>query len=496
MAAAAFPRARRAGEQTAGSRRRAFERSACALATIASILASAAAFAQQPPSAPQPKGSADTQRLEDEAGKARSHFDRGLALFDAKAWDAALAEFMRSIELRPTRAAIKNAGLCLRKLSRFDEALEMFELLAASTDLSAADRELADRMIDELRALVGTITIVCAESGATITIDGRGHGTAPSAAPVRVAIGSHVVRVHKPGFEPFEARILVASQQTVFVDAVLAPIGPVAQPALAPPPAPPITIPRNEPAASAEANPRNAGDGGSERARNGPGPFVEADSAFALVPSFGGDITGSCADACSRGPGFGLLVMGRGGYRFGGGLDMGIEAAYLLVSQQVTGRPTAVTPVGLAASPGAANDTLTLSAAVLGASFGLDLERSILLRLRLGAGAVLGTFEDYRRAELQSPPSPAYQVSGAQSHALSSFYVAPEARAGVRLTERLDLSIGVGVLVLIALAQPTWEPSQERVLTATGTLAEFPRETLSGEIFVAITPGIAARYAF
>lgn len=144
--------------------------------------------------------------------EARSHFEQGIAHFDREEWSAALAEFLRSREIFPTRAATKNAGTCLRKERRFDEALEMFEALVREfPDLSPADRAFADREISDLRASVGTLEVRC-EPGASILVDGRSRGTVPLAQPLRVSVGTHVVRAYKEGFLPLETRIDVAGR--------------------------------------------------------------------------------------------------------------------------------------------------------------------------------------------------------------------------------------------------------------------------------------------
>lgn len=185
------------------------------------------ALAQAPPApsspatgtATPPGGTADPRT------EARAFFDSGVAHFDRSEWSAALADFLRSRSLFATRAATKNAAVCFRKEGRFDEALETFEaLLREFPDLGPADRALAEKESAELRAAIGSIEIARAEPGAAVVIDGRSRGTYPTAGPLRVAAGSHVVRVYKEGFGPFEARVDVAGRQSALVEARLAPL--------------------------------------------------------------------------------------------------------------------------------------------------------------------------------------------------------------------------------------------------------------------------------
>ncbi len=177
-----------------------------------------------PPLAPPP-GVAPTAGMSEDARKeeARKYFEKGLALFDDEAWDGALAEFLHSREIYPGRAATKNAAICLRKVKRFDESLTMFEELLRIPGLTPADRELAEKEMVSLRSFVGVLDIRGAEAGATVIVDGRNRGSAPTQ-PVRVNVGTHVVRVYKEGFEAFETRIDVPGGQAELVNAKLAPL--------------------------------------------------------------------------------------------------------------------------------------------------------------------------------------------------------------------------------------------------------------------------------
>lgn len=151
----------------------------------------------------------------DKSAEARVHFEKGLKLLDEGIWDAALAEFLQSRLLFPTRSATNNAAICMRKLNRFDEALDLFEaLLREFPDLPADVKASAQRAMVELGELVGTVEIKGSEPGAAIVIDGRNRGEFPVLTPIRVSAGSHLVRVYKEGFEPFEARVEVAGGQT------------------------------------------------------------------------------------------------------------------------------------------------------------------------------------------------------------------------------------------------------------------------------------------
>ncbi len=178
-----------------------------------------AAGAEAPAAAPEAAPAKTPEQLKDEA---RARFQRGLQLLREEAWAPALAEFLASRTLFPTRAATTNAGVSLRKLQRYDESLAMYEtLLREFPDLPDADKVEAQRAIAELRALVGTVEVTAAEPGAMIVIDGRERAEFPTIEPLRVNAGSHTVRVFKEGYEPFETRVDVAGGQTAGVSAKL-----------------------------------------------------------------------------------------------------------------------------------------------------------------------------------------------------------------------------------------------------------------------------------
>jgi len=174
------------------------------------------------PAAPLLRGQVSVERK----AEAVARFEQGLRHFDGGAWDAALAEFQEARRLYPLRNATYNAAVCLERLRRYDEAVETLEnLLRDFGEAMPADvKERAQRKLVELRGLVGTVEVEGAEPGAEILVDGQRRGEHPLLAPLRVSAGSHLIRVIKPGFEPFEARVEVAGGKQASVEARLQPL--------------------------------------------------------------------------------------------------------------------------------------------------------------------------------------------------------------------------------------------------------------------------------
>jgi hypothetical protein len=154
--------------------------------------------------------------------EAKQRFQRGIELVQNENWDAALAEFLASRELFPTRVALKNAALSLRQLKRYVEALAMYnELLTQfGASIPPEERKTIDEAIAQLKTTVGEIVVESDQAGSTVVIDGQQQGTTPLA-PVAVNAGTHSVRVAKEGYETFETQVLVAGGRRQSVSARL-----------------------------------------------------------------------------------------------------------------------------------------------------------------------------------------------------------------------------------------------------------------------------------
>jgi PEGA domain len=577
-----------------------------ALAQPAPATAAPATAATTAPAVPA-SGDETAAPTEEAKSEARLHFTKGLTLSQEGAWAAALAEFTISRGLFPTRAATQNAALSLRELHRFDEALDMYEtLLRDFATIPPGDRTAAQRAIAELRELVGTIEVTAAEPGAAITISGQDRGEYPQVKPLRVSAGSHVVRLFKEGFEPFETRVEIAGGQTakvaaklrvlrdsgrlkvtdrsgmkldVMVDNVIVGKTPWegilavgahsvqlkgegklgTQPASAPVRSQQVTAltlvaEDLESSLRVEPTPINAtvaidsvtvGRGlWLGRLRKGmhrveitsegflpvtkqvnlergareilktelerdpnaliwrkPSRFVfEADVGFALTPSLGGDVAGTCSGTCSRGLGLGALGLFHGGYELGSGFGFGLTAGYVISVEGVEQRPTTLIPISGNMSPppqvGTANDALRLSAFVGGATASYHLGDRFPVLVRAGVGVLVGQMRDERSGTFKTQAGMSYNAYPIVSFAQAAYlYLDPELRAGLRIGDHMELTAGLQAFMLFALSQPRWNDKLELAAASDG-IGRYAGTPTMGEFVLLLSPSVGVRYDF
>jgi hypothetical protein len=180
-----------------------------------------------PPPAPAPAPASEPgedvgerkQYSDEDIEKALYYFREGKKLRDQEAWIPAAAALRRSLELYPTRPATKNLGYVLIKLQKYDEALDTFETLLRDFEVSDAEREEAQGQLAELRNRVGTVDIVGAVAGSSISINDEDRGEYPPVKPLRVASGKHKVRLFKQGYEAYQRTVTVAGGQVVSIQA-------------------------------------------------------------------------------------------------------------------------------------------------------------------------------------------------------------------------------------------------------------------------------------
>ncbi len=176
------------------------------------------------PSVPAP-AAAPSESVDARLAEAKELFRQGNELRKSGDFAGALQRYLRSRELVPSVPNTLNAAICLDKLGRLDEALELYdELISVFRDqVGVEDRQSIAAAATRLRRQVGNVDVASNVDG-IVVIDGRMRGRLPLQAPIRVLPGEHVVRVVKDGWESFEVQIVVSQGETRQVDARLVPL--------------------------------------------------------------------------------------------------------------------------------------------------------------------------------------------------------------------------------------------------------------------------------
>jgi hypothetical protein len=228
--------------------------------------------------------------------------------------------------------------------------------------------------------------------------------------------------------------------------------------------------------------------------------FVEAGAALPLSGGFGGEISASCVGDCSRTIGFGGYASAHGGYELGTGFSFGLTAGYVNMQQETTRRLAKLTVSGVVDPVvGTANDTIGVRGVFAGAFAGIKFGDRFPLRLRVNAGVSFGSVADirYGRFHVSDPTVDEDYAIGpvVEAPSVTWFYLEPEVRMDFKLHKRVDLSVGMGGLLLISTESPTWDETHAINASDDG-YGLFPAEVLINPIVFAVTPGVSVRYTF
>lgn len=190
-------------------------------AFAAALLVSGAAAAQtKKPGKGAPAAPADPALAD-----AKTLFKQGIEIFNTGDYERALDFFLRSRAAFPSAVNTTNAAICLDKLKRYDEALEMYEevITKHSSQIDESERKALAPSMASLRAKVGSVDVSANVEG-TVVIDGRPRGKLPLTTPLRAMPGTRTVRVMKNGYLSKEAQVTVKVGQTSKVDLSLEPL--------------------------------------------------------------------------------------------------------------------------------------------------------------------------------------------------------------------------------------------------------------------------------
>jgi hypothetical protein len=149
--------------------------------------------------------------------EAATRFERGVKLYDAQDYAAALAEFEAAYRLVPRYQVLFNVGVAQKKLFRYNDAFRsLTRYLQEGGDKVPPDRrDQVAKELAEIHALVAEVTVKVDGLPASIEVDGRLMGETPMSGPLLLPSGHHVVRASRDGYDPALREIDVVSGEKV-----------------------------------------------------------------------------------------------------------------------------------------------------------------------------------------------------------------------------------------------------------------------------------------
>lgn len=437
-------------------------RAARTLATAFALVSSTSA-AQTPATAP-----AATSSRED----AYAHFVHGNELFEAGDPSRALAEFQRSFELHPARATMKNMALCLERLERYEEALELLEALPKRFPLPEKERQDYEAKLRELGQRVSYLELRGLDPGFRVSIDGRACGTTPLESELRLSAGSHRLHLERPGRASIDDQLdLEPGQHGVWHfrassggDSPEPPPGHRAKPAIGAQPTPPV-----------------------HRLRLG------LELAGALSPSLAGEVAACSAD-CDRSVAFGGRVSLELSVARSEAWELWLRAGLLRVGQHVTRPIGAVVGLGPDELSGTASDDVTTLGGFAGMNAEYTFDGFARPFLRFGAGAWVTQVRDTRDARLRSASGSNYRIEQSQSEPSVAALASLGAGFGFGESAGWQFGAGADLSAGYVIVQPKWREEPHFGIEKVG-YGWFPEETLASRGVFIVLPFVRVRYS-
>jgi tetratricopeptide (TPR) repeat protein len=167
--------------------------------------------------------------------RARELFQQGMEHFEARRFREAIRSFNMASEQVPSADLWFNVARAHEELSEYEPAIEHYrrylrdrvdppdresieQHIAALTERAEAARQARRRA-----PTTGTLRVTTNREGADVSVDDRGVGEAPLAAPLTLPPGRHRLSVRRDGYMPFEAEVDVQAGVTTAAYADLQP---------------------------------------------------------------------------------------------------------------------------------------------------------------------------------------------------------------------------------------------------------------------------------
>lgn len=164
----------------------------------------------------------------------------GMRLLEKGDSRGALKDFDEAIRLFPSPKILFNMGLAHKALGQEVDAVNDFErFLDEAPYAPKQSREMAQKIVSEIRPRLSYLDIATDDVGSHITVDGRDVGVAPLPRPLAVSPGAHEVRLTKADMRPASRSVSPVPGQKLRVFVQLLPVA-ASPPVAATPARPPV----------------------------------------------------------------------------------------------------------------------------------------------------------------------------------------------------------------------------------------------------------------
>jgi hypothetical protein len=175
----------------------------------------------------------------------KNHFNKGVEFFNSDNFEAALAEFLESFRLNPFWAVRYNVAICYKKTNRLKKSLNEFQayLDEGGEKVTQERKEEVQKLMDEVRKMLGRLRFCCNLGTITIIVDGTETIQLDEGQEATLDPGLHKIEIRKEGYKPAVRETVVVSANTVEVRVEMEAL---ASPKPSPPPIKKIEVPEKK----------------------------------------------------------------------------------------------------------------------------------------------------------------------------------------------------------------------------------------------------------
>jgi|GEM_PF-3734460 len=157
--------------------------------------------------------------------EAKLHYKQAVTLFQEGNYNAALAEFKKSYELKPNWKIKISIGICYFNLNKFVDAQKtLLEYLEEGGEQVPQDKKAqANDLLSQISKLVAEMKIEANIDGARVLLNGKDIGKTPIK-PFVVEAGLYKISIIADGYQTYEKEVTVAGGESKSLDVTLIPI--------------------------------------------------------------------------------------------------------------------------------------------------------------------------------------------------------------------------------------------------------------------------------